>query len=182
MLSLSGYAAITAKSYSMGWYTERVRPGAFKVTLASNPDVCLNLDHGRAGSGLPIARTTGETLRLTEDSVGLRVAADLDLDDPDVFLLAQKRRSGNLDGQMSMAFVKVRDTWSKTYDDRELIELNLHRGDVSVVTHAASPTTFSNVGPSESDEGRAPALTLLTHDFRADRARLEALRHRISRR
>lgn len=141
----TGYASTTNTPYDMGWYTEQIGRGAFKKTLAENPDVVLNLNHGAGGSGLPIARTKAGNLRLSEDRKGLRVEADLDPQDPDVQLLARKMTSGNLDGQMSFAFRAIRQVWNDDYTDREIQECDIHRGDVSVVTQGANPTTSSAI-------------------------------------
>lgn len=144
-IHLSGYASTTNDPYDMGWYTERVARGAFKKTLSENPDVVLTLNHGEAGSGLPMARTKANNLRLSEDFRGLRFDADLDPQDPDVQLLARKMRSGNLDGQCSFAFRPTRQTWNDDYTDRTLNEVDIHRGDVSVVTQGANPNTSSAI-------------------------------------
>ena len=144
-LHLSGYASTTNQPYDMQWYTERIARGAFKKTLGESPDVTLNLNHGEAGSGLPIARTKAGNLKLTEDTKGLRVEADLDPADPDVQLLARKMSAGNLDGQMSFAFRPTRHAWNEDYTDREILECDIHRGDVSVVTQGANPNTSSSI-------------------------------------
>ena len=144
-LHLSGYASTTNQPYDMQWYTERIARGAFKKTLAESPDVTLNLNHGEAGSGLPIARTKAGNLKLSEDTKGLRVEADLDPADPDVQLLARKMSAGNLDGQMSFAFRPTRQAWNEDYTDREILEADIHRGDVSVVTQGANPNTSSSL-------------------------------------
>lgn len=144
-IHFTGYASTTNTPYDMGWYTEQIGRGAFKKTLAENPDVVLNLNHGAGGSGLPIARTKAGNLRLSEDRKGLRVEADLDPQDPDVQLLARKMTSGNLDGQMSFAFRAIRQVWNDDYTDREIQECDIHRGDVSVVTQGANPTTSSAI-------------------------------------
>lgn len=137
----TGYASLTDQPYDMGWYSETIARGAFKKTLAENPDVTLLLNHG----GLPLARTKAGTLRLSEDGVGLRVEADLDADDPDSQTLARKMARGDLDGQMSFAFQATRQSWNDDYSQRSINEVNINRGDVSVVTQGASPNTFSSL-------------------------------------
>jgi uncharacterized protein len=145
LLHLSGYACTTNTPYDMGWYTESIKSGAFAATLNGHPDVVLNINHGEGGSGLPIARTKAGNLELGEDRTGLKVDADLDPEDPDVSLLARKMNSGNLDGQMSFCFSVVRQSFSDDYLFREIQEVSLNRGDVSVVTQAANPTTSSSI-------------------------------------
>jgi hypothetical protein len=144
-LKFAGYASVTDTPYDMGWYREVVKRGAFSKTLQGKPDVVLNVSHGGAASGLPIARTTAGTLRLVEDETGLRVDADLDDDDPDVALVSRKMKRGDLDGQMSFAFrvPAGRDSWSKDFAEREIHEADLRGGDVSIVVNGANGSTFS---------------------------------------
>ena len=145
MIHFSGYASVTESPYDMGWYSESIANGAFKKTLASKPDVVLNLGHGTNGSGLPIARTTAGNLQLKEDTKGLKVDAQLDPEDPDVQLLKRKYDNKNLDGQMSFAFRAERQEWNSDYTERRITEANIHRGDVSIVTQGANPVTTSSI-------------------------------------
>lgn len=135
-LTLDGYASVTGVYYDMGWYQEQVRSGAFAKTLAENPDVQLLVNH----EGLPLARTTSGTLTLEEDTHGLKVSAALDPTDPDVDRLARKMRRGDID-QMSFAFRATRQEWDEDYEQRDIIECNIDRGDVSVVNYGANPAT-----------------------------------------
>lgn len=156
MIHLDGYASVSETPYDMGWYDEVVSRGAAKKTLEGNPDVVLNLQHGEAGSGLPMARTKAGNLRISEDMIGLKVEADLDPEDPDVQLLYRKMQAGNLDGQMSFCFAVVRQTWNDDYSERRIVEYDIHRGDVSCVVQGASPTTSSSIRTDD-------ALTALRH-------------------
>lgn len=139
-LTLDGYASITDKPYDMGWYSEQIRSGAFSKTLGENPDVQLLINH----EGLPLARTLSGTLRLDEDTKGLHVEADLDPADPDVSSLARKMERGDID-QMSFAFRAIRQEWDEDYTDRQITELSIDRGDVSVVNQGANPFTSAQV-------------------------------------
>lgn len=137
LVTLSGFASTYDQPYDMGWYSERVAPGAFKRTLGQKPDVRLLVNH----TGLPLARTTSGTLVLDgEDSRGLRVTANLDPSDPDVQSLVPKMRRGDL-SQMSFAFrvMPDGDEWSKDMTQRTLRALDINDGDVSVVTYPANP-------------------------------------------
>jgi hypothetical protein len=51
-----------------------------------------------------------------------------------------KVRSG-LMNQCSFAFRVTRQAWSEDHDEREISEVSLHRGDVSVCNFGANPTT-----------------------------------------
>ena len=135
VLTLDGYASLTDTPYEMGGYKETIKRGAFSNTLNQTPDVQLLINH----EGLPLART-GRNMTLSEDDRGLRVEARLDITDPDVQRLAPKVTAGLID-QMSFAFRVVRQTWDENYDNRDIVEVNIHRGDVSVVNQGASPTT-----------------------------------------
>lgn len=135
-LSMSGYASVTELAYDMGYYQETIKRGAFGKTLSESPDVQLLLNH----EGLPMARTLSGNLRLSEDERGLKVDADLDPNDLDVQRLLPKVQRGDID-QMSFAFRVTRQTWDEEYTRREIAEVNLNRGDVSIVNQGANPAT-----------------------------------------
>lgn len=142
-LKFSGYASLTETPYNVGFYTETIKRGAFKRTLAEKPDVQMLINHGEGGSGMPIART-GVNMTLTEDERGLKVDADLDPEDPDVQLLARKMASG-LMNQMSFAFQANDQDWNDDLTERSIKSVSIHRGDVSIVNQGASPTTWAKV-------------------------------------
>lgn len=156
-VTLTGYASTFNEPYDMGWYQETVDPGAFKRTLGRTPDVRLLINH----DGLPLARTSSGTLSLDTDSRGLRVSADLDPSDPDVAALVPKMRRGDLN-QMSFGFRTDEDDWSKDMSQRTLRGLDLHNGDVSVVTYPANPGTSAGVrGAGPNVEAIMAALRCL---------------------
>jgi HK97 family phage prohead protease len=146
-LSIAGLASRTATPYDMGFYDETISRGAFAETLKRTPDVQLLVNH----DGLPLARTTIPTgqlgaLTLREDQDGLKFDAVLDDSDPDVQRLASKVRAGLMD-QCSFAFRVIRQDWRWTEDTgaerdaREIQEVSLDRGDVSVCNYGANPNT-----------------------------------------
>lgn len=139
-VTLEGYASTFNTPYDMGFYTETVDPKAFNKTLADDPDVRLLVNH----DGLPLARTRSGTLKLSADSRGLHVSAELDATDPDVQGLAPKMKRGDLD-QMSFGFRTLSDEWDEKYTERRLMELSLNNGDVSVVTYPANPSTSAGL-------------------------------------
>lgn len=144
-LTLTGYASVFNNGYEVlggppyGW-TERVDPGAFDATLGAKPDLHLLINH----EGMPLARTKSGTLRLSTDSKGLLVEADLDRRDPDVQRLETKMARGDMD-EMSFAFRVKADEWSKDESERTLTEVSLHKGDVSVVNFGANPATSAQL-------------------------------------
>lgn len=150
-LHFEGYASLFDVGYDMyggpnkGGWTEHVNQAAFKRTLAAKPDVVLNMNHGQGGTGLPIARTGNPgTLDLRTDAKGLLPSSDLDLRDPDVQALQVKVERGDVN-QMSFAFRTISDLWTDDEEDRELLEVSLDRGDVSIVTNGAQPKTTVSV-------------------------------------
>ncbi|MFF0139676.1 HK97 family phage prohead protease [Streptomyces sp. NPDC005227] len=144
-LLLTGYAAVFDKAYDvyggppMGW-TETVDARAFDVTLNARPDLHLLINH----TGMPLARTKSGTLKLAKDSTGLHVEAGLDPSDPDVQRLAPKMDRGDMD-EMSFAFRVKDDEWNDDYTERRLLEVSLHKGDVSVVNFGANPATSAQL-------------------------------------
>lgn len=145
-LTLTGYASVFNAPYDMyggptkyGW-TEEIDGSAFDKTLREKPDVQLLINHG----GLPLARTKSGTLKLKADNVGLHVEADLEPADPDVLNLAPKMRRGDID-EMSFAFRVVRQEWDDEYTARRIVEVNIDRGDVSVVNFGANPATSASL-------------------------------------
>lgn len=139
ILTMTGWASVTERSYDMGWYQETIKRGAFGKTLNEKPDVQLLLNH----EGLPLARTISGTLRLAEDERGLRSEADLNPDDPDVQRLLPKVERGDID-QMSFGFRVTRQQWDDDRENRDIAEVSLDRGDVSIVNYGANPhTSFS---------------------------------------
>lgn len=149
-----GYASVFNHDYEVtdqfGTYTERIAPGAFTRTLSEAPDVVMNLNHGAGGTGLPVARTKSGTLKLSQDKIGLRVSSTLDLSDPDVQAIQTKMRRGDLD-EMSFAFRVNSQLWDENYEDRTITEVNLARGDVSIVTFGANPATIAAIRSEELD-------------------------------
>ncbi len=144
-LLFSGYATTFDSEYEMlggppYGYTESVNPGAFTKTLSDGADVRLLINH----DGLPLARSKSGTLSLSQDAVGLRVEAKLDPNDPDVQRLMPKMARGDLN-EMSFAFRTIRQEWNDDYTRRNLSELSLQGGDVSIVTFPANPATSADL-------------------------------------
>jgi HK97 family phage prohead protease len=168
--TISGYASVVEEPYEMwdflGSYAEVVRSGAFTKTLNETPHVQLLLNHG----GLAMAYTKAGTLRLSEDSTGLHMEADVTATRSDVQDMLLALGDGSVD-EMSFAFRVTRQIWSPDYDQRDILEVDLHRGDVSVVNFGANPATSVT-----------PALRAADFDQLADddaRALMERLQRRF---
>ena len=201
-LTFRGIASSTESPYDMGFYTETIKRGAFDKTLAGGPDVQLLVNH----EGLPIARTTNGSLRLMATDAGLEFEARAAEDDPDAARVASKVSNGLMD-QCSFAFRVVDQEWNDDYDQRDIKEVSLDRGDVSIVNYGANPNTtitvrslldaWDQLSPEDITELRvklgvaqpvaefiesldadAAVLTPIEHDLRTYMARATALRLR----
>lgn len=142
---LEGYAS-TWEAYDCyggvenGGWVEQLHRRAFDVSLASNPDLQLLINH----EGMPLARTKSGTLELSTDRVGLKVRAYLDPRDPDVQALLPKMERGDLD-EMSFAFRVKDQEWNNDFTHRMIREASLQKGDVSVVNYGMNPTTKASI-------------------------------------
>ncbi len=137
-IDVEGYASVTDEPYvvtdALGEFTETIEAGAFAKTLKEKDDVRLLFNH----DGIPLARTKSGTLRLAEDSTGLKVNATIDNRSSlaNDIIVAMER--GDLD-EMSFAFQALRQEWNEDYTTRVIREAKLF--DVSVVTYPANPAT-----------------------------------------
>ena len=131
-MTITGYASVYGDQYDLGYFTERVAPGAFEGRL--DDDVRLLINH----EGMPLARTTNGTLELTTDGRGLFYRAQLadTQEGRDLYKLIQR---GDIT-QSSFAFTIDDDEWTA---DRKLRTIKRvgRLYDVSPVTYPASPTT-----------------------------------------
>lgn len=143
-----GHAAVFNQETSIGGYfREVIRPGAFLNSIGRD-DIPFLIEHG----GLPLARSTSGTLKLSEDGVGLLVESVLDGDDPDVRRIVPKMQRGDLN-KMSFGFIAKRQEWDETGDVplRTIFEADLF--DVSIVTSPAYGGT--DIGLRSLQEWRA---------------------------
>lgn len=150
--TVEGYASVTEKPYEMydmlGPYTEIVRAGAFGKTLAEHPQVQLLLNH----RGLSMAYTKAGTLRLAEDTTGLAIEAEVNNRRSDVQDMLHAIDDGDVD-EMSFKFrvPKGKSLWSPDYTQRDITEVNIHRGDVSVVNFGANDGTAGSLAVRAQD-------------------------------
>jgi len=132
---LTGYAATFGVETRIADFSETIKPGAFSASLASNADVLALADHD---ASKVLARTKSGTLRLAEDTRGLKF--ELDIPDTsagrDILALAQR---GDLGGcSFGFTVPEGGDHWSG--DRRELRNVVLH--EISIVSaHPAYPQT-----------------------------------------
>ena len=135
---LVGYAAVFGQETRISDFTEVIRPGAFAASLKGR-DILALVDHDPARL---LARTKSGTLRLEEDSKGLRF--ELDLPDTtegrDLLALAER---GDIGG-MSFGFTVQKGGENWNGKRRELRAVTLH--EISVV-HAWPAYQGTSVEP-----------------------------------
>jgi hypothetical protein len=140
--TFAGYAAVFDAPFEMwdAWgdpYFEVLAAGSCARTLNGGADVQFLIGHNEAS--IPLARTKSGTMRLSADSRGLHVdVPSLDGRSPIVQSLASAMERGDMD-EMSIGFIATQQAWSADWMQRTISEINLHRGDVSVVCWAANP-------------------------------------------
>lgn len=121
-MTFTGYAAVFNSPSEPLPFREKIAPGAFKRSLRARNDIKLLWNHD---SGIVLGSTRAGTLRLEEDSVGLRVSADL----PDTSAgrdAAYLLRRGDIDS-MSFGFSVPAggDEWSSDGMERTLNSVRL---------------------------------------------------------
>lgn len=125
-----GYAAVFNSDSEPLPFVEQIRPGAFQRTLGSRNNIKMFVNHDDT---MVLASTRSGTLRLAEDSRGLKVEADLPQEVSYAKDLTVLMRNQVVDS-MSFGFSVPRggDEWSQDGQRRYLNEVRLH--EVSVVT------------------------------------------------
>lgn len=154
---LYGHAALFNTPAKIGTFSERIAPGAFDRTLATNPDILAILDHDASRL---LGRTKSGTLRLRPDRLGL--AFEIDVPDTqegrDALELA---RRGDLGG-MSFGFrvAPGGERWNASRTERTLTDIDLV--EISVVSSfpAYQGTTVAarHANGGRSDLARRVAL------------------------
>ena len=132
-----GYAAVfDVLSENLGGFRERIATGAFSRALSEGQDVRALWNHE---SEYVLGRTKNGTLKLEEDSHGLRI----EVEPPETMWAADALTSlerGDVD-QMSFSFRALSDVWTMEggIAVRTLKDVDLY--DVSPVTFPAYPQT-----------------------------------------
>jgi uncharacterized protein len=151
-----------------GSFNETMHRGVCKDVLsAQNLDVRFLFNH----DGLPLGRTTADTLALQETDSGLQCAVQLDTRQGLANDLAIAIERGDVN-QMSVGFVVKRDKWSADYSTRDIFSIK-ELFDVSAVTYPASPTTSIEIGQRMWDQvpiesrARVRRVWAVTKDLRA---------------
>ena len=142
----TGEASVAEHSYTVydayGEFTETMKTGFLARTLAQDPLVSFVYMHDMA---TVMAQTRGRNLELSE-TPHLAVAARLDKTDVDVQRVAPKTMRGDANS-MSFGFRVTDQRWNEDYTEREILAVNLHGGDVSIITtgHGANPAASGSL-------------------------------------
>lgn len=140
LIWVGGWASITERGYDVGYYEETIDRSAFNRTLGEKPDTVFLVNHG----GTPLARTVTESLELEAPKKGLRYDAGLQPNDPDVQSLVPKLERKDL-SESSFAFLVRDQEWDADFTQRRILDVGLHKGDVSVVNYGANPATTAGL-------------------------------------
>jgi HK97 family phage prohead protease len=141
-----GYGAVFGSlSNDLGGFREVIDPNAFEGRLEDDVRFLINHD------GLPLARTTNKTLRLSIDEKGLRYEATM----PDTTLsndLMELLKNGTV-SQSSFAFIVEDDSW-EVKDGVNIRTINKvsRLFDVSAVTYPAYEEASSSVALRSLEE------------------------------
>jgi uncharacterized protein len=154
---LTGYAAVFDRKASIGTFTEVIRSGAFRNTLAENRDILGCIDHevtkviGRTGAG---------TLKLAEDSRGLHFDITELPDTSYANDLLALVRSGNVGGcSFQFSVPPGGDVW----EGRSRTLNNVHLHEISVISgFPAYSGTSVAARAAMSDDTRAALLRRLS--------------------
>lgn len=140
IIQVGGYASVTECWYEVGDYEERAVRGFCRRSLGEKPDLMFLANH----ADMPMGRTKNGSLRLEEPHKGLRYDVDLQLYDPDVKRLLPKLEREDMD-ESSFAFRARDQEWDADYRKRSLIDVSLHKGDVSIVNYGANPAASAGL-------------------------------------
>ena len=153
-----GYGAVFGSlSNDLGGFREVINPKAFEGRLEDDVRFLINHD------GLPLARTTNNTLRLSIDEKGLRYEASM----PDTTLsndLMELLKNGTV-SQSSFAFIVEDDSWEvKEGVNIRTINKVSRLFDVSAVTYPAYEEASSSVALRSLEAWKEESKEILLKD------------------
>ncbi len=142
-----GYGAVfNSESNDLGGFREFIAPGAFEGRLEDDVRFLINHD------GLPLARTTNGTLRLSVDEKGLKYEAKLNPNVSTSRDLMELLKDGTIN-QSSFAFIVEDDSWEmKDGINVRTINKVSRLYDVSAVTYPAYNEASSSVALRSMEE------------------------------
>lgn len=143
-LVVEGYAAVFDSVTDIGPFQERIAPGAFSDVLQDDVRLLINHD------GVPLARTSNDTLELTQDETGLYYRAKLSNTQAGKDLYEMIKR-GDIN-QSSFAFMIGEE--SRDADDVRVIDKVARLIDVSPVTYPAyqAATVFARAEEKKEND------------------------------
>ncbi|RWK19811.1 MAG: HK97 family phage prohead protease [Mesorhizobium sp.] len=112
---ISGYAVVYNSETDIGFFREKISPGAFDKSLRERPDVLALWNHSY---DRPLGRTASQTLDLRSDRVGLWFGLNPDDTTPDGLTAIGNVRRQDVRG-CSFGFTVMRETWDEG-DDTQL--------------------------------------------------------------
>ena len=128
-MTFVGYGAVFNSDSEPLPFTERIAPGAFSRSLRSRNEIKMFVNHDTTQV---LASKRAGTLRLSEDSYGLRVEADLPATTAGKDMAYLIKRGDVADMSFGFSVPRGGDSWSDDGATRELREVRLH--EVSIVT------------------------------------------------
>lgn len=145
---ISGYAAVFYREATPATeyvlyddFIERIQPGTFSRAIKEGHDARALFNHN---SEALLGRVANNTVKLTEDEIGLRFDIPVNMEDVDHQRVITKIQRGDLTG-CSFAFSNAAATWedrtdgAKTVSIRNITDVDLH--DVGPVTYPAYEAT-----------------------------------------
>ena len=169
-LKIAGYAATFDTEAENLNFREKIAPGAFTRSLASDEPIFLLINH-QSGQ-LPLASTRSGTLKLTQDAVGLRMEANLDAKNPRALELASALTRGDVN-KMSFSFSINEGGETRDGGVRTLTDITCY--EVSVVNMPAYESTDVGMRSAEEIKAEAEALELRKKQMEL-KVRLAAIR------
>lgn len=155
---LTGHAAVFDTYTDIGWWEERVLPGAFANSITKD-DIRALFNHD---PNYIIGRNRAGTLKLKEDSKGLAV----EITPPNTQFgrdLVSLIERGDI-SQMSIGFQAIKQNWNEVEgekDKRDIVEAKLW--DVSPVTYPAFDTTDISVRSYEAWKKQADKVSRMSY-------------------
>jgi HK97 family phage prohead protease len=145
LVEFRGYASVAGVPYAVaggpefGGWNETMGKGAFKRTLTLGENRALLYAHDNSRV---LATTRAGTLSLSEDSVGLHVAAQLNTRVAWVADLVAQIDDGTVD-EMSIGFYSLDSKWSKDYSERTVNQVRLV--ETTIVWAGANGATLATI-------------------------------------
>jgi len=144
--TIEGYAAVFNRWADLGWFKEKIEPGAFKRTIKQN-DIRALKNHD---PNLIIGRTKNKTLKLWEDDKGLAYSVKLDDTSYAQDLAKNIRRKDITGNSFGFSIPKDGDEWDEKMTKRTIKEAVLF--DVGPVTFPAYPQTTVSIRSMQGDD------------------------------